>query len=329
MQFSKTIITGLLLPLALLLLPVAGHAEKVNFRIGSASMGSSGYIHWEACAFLSNKYSPNLKTTSLSTGGSTENVMLLDAGKIELAHGTSMEVYSAWEGKKPYRKKMKPWQVFSWTVWSMPMVALKDSGLKSYYDLKSKPISLIKKGSGTEAMYSIIMEEYALLDKVKRNYLSFRDSMNAIVDGLVMAFPGNFPGGKPHPIMIDLASRKPYTVLDLDLEVMKRVNKRNPGIFTNYLPKTAYQGLTKDMASPGFAGIGLSSSAVSDETIYQFTKAVFGHIDELHDISKVSDATTLENATKWLMEGYPVHPGAARYFKETGVWRDELVVGKR
>ena len=61
----------------------------------------------------------------------------------------------------------------------------------------------------------------------------------------------------------------------------------------------------------------------------EFTKAVFDHTDELHSISKVSDATELETATKWLMEGYPVHPGSARYFKEKGVWRDDLTIGKR
>lgn len=312
-----------------MLSPGVAIAEKKIFRIGSASLGSSGYIHWEACAFLANKHTPNLKASSLSTGGSTEDVMLLDQGKIELAHGTGLEIVSAWSGTKPFEKKMEPWQVFSWTVWSLPMVALADSGLNTYYDLKGKSVSLIKKGSGTEAMYRFIMEEYDILKDLKKNYLSFRESMNALVDGLIVAFPGNFPGGKAHPIMIDLASRKRYKVLDLDLEVMKRVNKRNKGIIVTILPKTAYEGLPKDVPSPGVAGIGLSSAAVDDDTIYSFCKAVLDHTDELHTISKVSDATTLENSTKWLMPGYPVHPGAVRYFKEKGVWRDDLIIGKR
>jgi TRAP transporter TAXI family solute receptor len=312
-----------------LLLPQVAMAEKKVFRIGSASLGSSGYIHWEACAFLANKYAPNLKASSLSTGGSTEDVMLQDEGKIELAHGTTMEVVAAWSGTKPYKKKMAPWQVFSWTVWSLPMVVLADSGLETYYDLKGKPVSLIKKGSGTEAMYRFVMEEYGIIKDLKKNYLGFRASMNALADGLIVAFPGNFPGGKQHPIMIDLASRNPYKVLELDLEVMKRVNKRNKGIIVTILPKTAYEGLTKDVPSPGFAGIGLSSAAVDDDTIYSFCKAVLDNIDELHSISKVSDATSLENSTKWLMPGYPVHPGAVRYFKEKGVWREDLMIGKR
>ncbi len=318
-----------LLILVCILLPGYAVAEKKMFRIGSASLGSSGYIHWEACAFLTNKYAPNLKASSMATGGSTEDVILLDDQKIELGHGTSLEVMAAWAGTKPFNRKIEIWQTFSWTAWNLPMVALADSNLKTYYDLKGKQVSLIKKGSGAEAMYRIILEEYGILEDIKKNYLGWRESMNALADKLIVATPGNFPGGKAHPIMIDLASRKPYRVLELDLEVMKRVNKRNGGIIVGMLPKTAYEGLEKDMATPSISGIGLSTSAVDDDTIYAFCKAVLEHTDELHSISKVSDATTLEDSTKWLLPGYPVHPGAVRFFKEKGVWRDDLMIGKR
>jgi TRAP transporter TAXI family solute receptor len=240
-----------------------------------------------------------------------------------------LEVISAHEGIQPFKKKMQPWQVFSWSFFNHPMVALADSGLKTYYDLKGKPVSLIKKGSGAESMFQVVLEEYGILKDLKKNYLSFEDSKDALIDGLIVAFPGNFTGGKPNPIMIDLAARKPYKLLELDLEVMKRVNQRHKGIMVGMLPKAAYEGLTKDTAAPSYPGIGLSSAAVDDDTIYSFCKAVLEHTDEIHSISKVSYATTLENSTKWLVAGYPVHPGAVRYFKEKGVWRDDLVVGKR
>jgi TRAP transporter TAXI family solute receptor len=312
-----------------LLLPGAAAADKKLFRIGSASVGSSGYIHWEACAFLTNKYSAKIKASSLSTGGSTENVILLDEKKIETGHGTSLELVASWAAEKPFTKKIESWQVFAWTDWALPMVALADAPLKTYYDLKGKSVSLIKKGSGTESMYKLILQEYGIFEDIKKNYLSFDDSKDALVDGLVVAFPGNFPDGKPQPIMLDLAARKPYKVLELDLEVMKRVNARNRGIVVVTLPKTAYERLTKDMPSPGLVGIGLSSSHVDDESIYEFCKAVLDHTDELKTISKVSGALTLQNAAKWLIPDYPVHPGAARYFKEKGVWKDNLVIGKR
>jgi len=312
-----------------LVLVTAAFAEKQLFRIGSASVGSSGYIHWEACSFLANKYSQKLKASSLATGGSTESVFLIDEKKIEVGHGTGLEVVASMAGEKPFKKKYEIWQVFAWTNWALPMVALADSSLNTYYDLKGKRVSLIKKGSGTESLYRIVMEEYGLYRDIKKNYLSFDESKDALVDELIVAFPGNFSAGKPNPTMLDLAARKPYKVLELDLEVMKKVNARNKGIVVTILPKTAYAGLKKDMPSPGFVGVGLSSAHVDDDSIYEFCKAVLDHIDELKTISKVSEGITLQNAVNWLVAGYPVHPGAVRYFKEKGVWKDDLIVGKR
>ena len=174
----------------------------------------------------------------------------------------------------------------------------------------------MKKGSGAEHMFSLIMEEYGILGKLKKNYLNWSAGVDALVDGIIKACPGNFPGGKPNPGMLNLASRKPYRALELDLDVMKRVNAKNKGILTVTLPKEAYEGFKADVIAPGIAGCALSTAAVDDDVVYEFCKAVFENTDELYSISKVSDSTKLENAMKWLMPAYPVHPGAARYFKK-------------
>jgi len=303
--------------------------NKIKFVIGSASPGSTGYIHWEACAYLANKYSPNLESSSISTSGSTEDVILLDQGKIQLGHGTSLDIVSAWEGKSPFKNEMHPWQVLPWTYWAQPMVALAESDLETFYDLEGKSVSLIKKGSGTESMYRIILEEYGISDKIRKNYLSFNDSKNALIDGLIVAFPSNFSGGKEPPVLTELAQQKPYKLLKSDLEVMKRVNDRNKGILTFNLLKGSCEGLNEDILVPGMGGIGLSTADVSDEAIYEFVKAVLEHTDELHSISAVSSATTLEYAINGFMLGYPVHPGAAKFFKEKGLWREDLTIGER
>ena len=78
---------------------------------------------------MENKNAPNLKASSLSTGGSMHSTMLVGHGKAELGHGSSLEVISAHEGIRPFKKKTDVWQVFSWTCFMNPMVALADSGL--------------------------------------------------------------------------------------------------------------------------------------------------------------------------------------------------------
>jgi uncharacterized protein len=307
----------------------AAAAEKQTIRIGSASAGSAGYIHFEACSYLVNKFSDTMKASSFATGGSTENIILLDQKKIDIASAGTLDVEAAWKGGTKFKKQIPIWQVMSWTWWALPMITTADSPITTYRDLEGHSVSLVKKGSGAEHMFSIIMEEYGLIDKIKKNYLSWSEGADALVDGLIVACPGNFPGGKPNPLMLNLASRKPYKALEIDPEIMKKANERNKGILTVTLPKEAYKGFSKDVLSPGIAGCALSTADVDDEVVYEFCKAVFEHEDELHSISKVSDSTKLQNALKWLMPAYPVHPGAAKYYKEKGVWNDAFTVGTR
>ena len=73
----------------------------------------------------------------------------------------------------------------------------------------------------------------------------------------------------------------------------------------------------------------MSTAYVSDEMVYELCKAMYEHIDDLHELSAVSGATAKESGMKWLMPDYPVHPGAARYFKEIGIWNDNFKIGKR
>ncbi len=316
--------------IALTALPALGSAqsEKKTMRMGSSSPGSTAYIHFEACSFLVNKHSAAYKASSISTAGSSENVVLLGEGKIDIGSAGTLDVYAAWEGER-WEKVIPVWQVASYTYWPQPMIALAGADVDSVADLAGKPVSLIKKGSGSEYMWRIILEEYGIIDEVKKNYLAWGESYDALADGLIVACPGNYPGGKPNPAMESLATRKEYKALEIDQEVLKRANKRNPGILVTSLSKSAYKGFKEDVPCGGIAGVVLSTAQVDDDLVYEYCKAVFEHTDELHEMSAVSGATTLENATRWLMSEYPVHPGAARYFKEKGVWNENLKIGQR
>ena len=56
---------------------------------------------------------------------------------------------------------------------------------------------------------------------------------------------------------------------------------------------------------------------MKEETVYQMTKAVFENLPDLAAAHAAARSIKLESA----LEGMPVplHPGAARYFKEKGL----------
>ncbi len=327
MKLLKRSIIFVVITAIVLIIPLAATSEKPveekTMRLGSASLGSSGYIQFEAFSYLINEYSDKFKASSISTAGGRENIVLLGEQKIDFGSGGSPELFDAWENNIPI------WQVLSWTYWPQVMLVRADSELNRIEDLKGKSVSLIKKGSGAEFVWNIVFEEYGILDEIKPNYLAWSDSYDALVDGTIVAMPGNYPGGKQHPGMEQMAHQIDYKTLEFDPDIIKRVNKRNPGIIIATLPKTAYKGFKEDMTAPALGGIVISAAHVEDEMVYEFCKAVYEHIDELHELSAVSGATTRESATKWLMPEVPVHPGAARYLKEIGVWNENFKIGKR
>lgn len=308
----------------------AADAEKKNLVIGSATLGSSGYMHWEACAYLVNKYSTALKASSVSTSGSTESVFLLDRKNIHVGHGTSIEVVAGNEGTAPFKKKYPIWQIFGWNENALPAMVLdKNKDIRTYSDLKGRQVCFAKKGSGTESMFTNMFKTLGLYKEVKRSYLGFSAAYDALVDGLVDAAPGNFQGGIPTPAVLDLGARAKYRILSLTEEEMAAIQAKAPFISRIILPRSAYEGMTEDVISPGLPLVGITTPDVEDDVIYEFVKAVLEHTDELHKISVVSAPLTPETAVRMLVPGYPVHPGAVRYYKEKGLWTDNLVEGRR
>ena len=56
---------------------------------------------------------------------------------------------------------------------------------------------------------------------------------------------------------------------------------------------------------------------VSEEAVYQITRAIFENLGSLHEIHRATRELTLETALGGL--GAPLHPGALRYYREQGV----------
>ncbi len=56
---------------------------------------------------------------------------------------------------------------------------------------------------------------------------------------------------------------------------------------------------------------------VSDDDVYELTKAIYENLPFLQGIHKATKAMALEKAIAGLP--VPLHPGAAKYYKEMGI----------
>ena len=78
--------------------------------------------------------------------------------------------------------------------------------------------------------------------------------------------------------------------------------------------------------SPTISGVVGVHPDLDPEICYEITKAIFENEESIRKIGVQLQDINLNFAIDYLLPDYPVNAGAAKYFKEKGVWRDELKI---
>jgi len=288
---------------------------------GSASLGASGYVIIEALTSTLNRNEKSFRSASISTQGSTENLVLLSQKEIHLGQTTSSDLYLAYNGLKPFQKKIDFTQVLSYTYWDLPIGVLKDSPIKKIEDLDGKRVSLGPAGGATVAMWQAIFEQYGI--KVTPIFLPWQGAADALkikqIDAVVIS---HLMGKMPIPAFEELRLSSPYRLLDTDVEKIKRVSEKNHGIIVSKL--TGDQVVN----APGYTGVLVADPELDEELVYKICSILYGKEDAIRKIAKDLEFFRLENAIKMVVPQYPIHKGAVKFYKEKGFWREGLPVSK-
>jgi TRAP transporter TAXI family solute receptor len=103
----------------------AGSAPVSRLTIGTASAGGTFYIIGAGMADILSKQLPNTIAVAEQTGGSVENINLLDNKDLDMAMAPTAIAIPAARGEKPFKKKMA--LMTGWLIYDAPLhiVALK------------------------------------------------------------------------------------------------------------------------------------------------------------------------------------------------------------
>lgn len=297
---------------------VAGVAKAEQF-INILTGGTSG-VYYPLGVALSKIYSDKIAETKVqvqSTKASVENMNLLQAGRGEVAFALGDTVAAAWQGEEEagFKKKLEKLRGLSALYPNViQIVASRDSGIKSLADLKGKRVSVGAPKSGTELNARKVFEAAGLSynDLGKVEYLPFGESVELMKNRQLDATLQS--AGLGVASIRDLATSVPITVVAIPAEV---VNKIGAPYVATTIPKGTYEGQEADVASAAIINYLVTTSDVPDELVYQMTKAMYEAKDQLVAAHAAAKDIKLEEATKGMP--LPLHPGAAKYYKEKGV----------
>lgn len=305
------------------------HAEGADYILATASTGGTYYPVGVALATLTKvKLQPKQKIgmSAINSAGSGENVRLLRENEAQFAILQGLFGYYAWNGLGPVEADGKQedlrsvsmlWQNVEHFVVSKD--AAKTGTVEDLKALEGAKAALGKQNSGT------IGSNRALLGNMGIDQESFFDlmyagygpSVDALQNGQVQfaSTPAGVPVGAVTKLMA--AASDSVQVLDFTDEQMAAANG-DMGLWTRYvIPEGTYPGQTKEIRTVAQPNLLAVRKDVPEEHVYQFTKTVYENLGFLNAIHSATKAMALEKAIGGLP--IPLHPGAARYYKEVGI----------
>jgi len=309
-------LAGLAAAVTLAAAPVAASAQEfINVLTG----GTSG-VYYPMGVALSKIYGEKIagtRPTVQATKASVENLVLLQQGKGEIAFTLGDSLDAAWKGdeeagfKAPLKKLRGVTAIYPNYV---QIVASKDSGIKTLADLKGKRLSVGAPKSGTELNARAILAAAGLSykDLGKIEYLPFAESVELMKNRQLDATLQS--AGLGVASLRDLATSVEITVVEVPAAT---VDKAGSPFIRATIPANTYTGQSAPVQTAAVVNYLVTHEGVKEDLVYQMTKAMFENLGDLAAAHAAGKAIKLESA----LEGMPVplHPGAAKYFKEKGL----------
>ncbi|MFS1907567.1 TAXI family TRAP transporter solute-binding subunit [Vibrio lentus] len=328
MKYNKLVKTLAIAMASIGLISNASAQEERSYILATASTGGTYYPVGVALATLSKvKLAPkqHFSLAAISSAGSGENVKLLNENEAQFAILQGLYGAWAWQGLGPYEKSGSQKQLRSVSMlWQnvehfIVRSDLTETGTMSDLEnLNGKKFSIGKKNSGTENSGRQIMQGLSVNpEQFKLAFMGYGGSASALQNGTIDGM--NTPAGVPVG-----AVTQAFAALGEDIQILSftdaQIKQANGdyNIWTKYeIPANTYPGVDKPIttiAQPNFLAV---REDISEEDVYQLTKAIYENLPFLQGIHKATKAMALEKGIAGLP--VPLHPGAARYYQEVGI----------
>jgi uncharacterized protein len=305
-----------------LLTASAAQAQQKFVTIGTGGVTGVYYAVGGAVCRLVNKdrKSHGIRCSVESTGGSAFNVNTIRAGELDFGMAQSDVQYNSLKGLAAF-KESGPFNdlraVFSVHPEPFTVLARKEANVTKFQELKGKRVNVGNPGSGTRASMEQLLGalSWTLADFSLASELKADEHGPALCDNKIDAF---FYGvGHPSANIQDPTTTCGAKLVSITGPAVDKLVGDNPYYAKVAIPGGLYAGNPEPTETYGVLATMVASAKVPDETVYQIAKAVFENFNEFKSLHPAF--ASLEPA-KMIKDGNsaPLHPGAAKYYKEKG-----------
>ena len=278
----------------------------VALILGTATPGGGFPLYGAAFAEIVNAQEPRVRIETRNTKGSTENVPLLEEGKLDLAL-VAGEIASAALAKPGTRLRIVA------AMYSSPgmLIVRGDSPYRGISDLRGKTVVMGTQASGVTALGRTVLD--SLQVEVKPIFLEkAADGPPMLMDGRADALWG---AGVGWPAFATLAKQGGRFIGPTPEEI-KAILAKNPALQAVTLPAKSYPGQDAPLPSVGSWSYVLATDNLKEDTAFVLARAI--HAAEAQFAARLEQAreTTMVNTMAAAPRPDLLHPGVRRYLRE-------------
>ncbi|MEI7872790.1 MAG: TAXI family TRAP transporter solute-binding subunit [Alphaproteobacteria bacterium] len=310
---------SLLVALPGLALVSAPAVAAAPLKLGTATPGGGFPVYGAAFVNAIKGADPTLEIEEVNTKGSTENVPLLEEGKLDLAlvQGEVAQEVFAGTGRPPTALKVVT------AMYASPgmFVVRGDSRYRRITELKGQPIAWGARGSGLVILGRTVVDGIGL-DPEKDFHSVYLDRAGdgpaMVIDGQVAALWG---GGVRWPGFVAVSnSPAGARFLVPDAGEIDRIVTKYGFLRRLTVPAGMYRSQTEPLLTVGSWSFVLARPGLPDN-VGRRLAAALNKVERLNLQSKQLSETTATNTLAALPRPGTLQPGVEAYYKEIGLLR--------
>jgi TRAP transporter TAXI family solute receptor len=252
------------------------------------------------------------------TLGSVFNIKSIRRGLLKMGLAQSDQAWNAYKGRgewgrKPYEGLRSMFSVHPETVM---LVTRADTGIKSVTDLRGKRVNIGNPGSGHRANAKDVLQIFGIeegKDIITRGFDAQR-AIDALTDKKIDAL--FYTVGNPWKGGVTLAKRTQIRMIPIDGPGIQQFVASREAYVMTVISGGIYQGVDEDVPTYAVKAVLVTRDKESEEVVYNVVKTVFENLDRFRKMNATFASLQPQDMLKGL--AVPLHPGAARYYKEQG-----------
>jgi uncharacterized protein len=281
---------------------------------------SGGTFQYYASAIATIGQKQGQKLLARSSGGSIENIRLVNTQRADFAVAYSGHVYAGANGTlKNDESQYNDVLVMAYLYGAPAQLVVKvNDDINQPLDLVGKRVGVGNAGSGAAANAEIYFSSLGIWDKMDREFLGYRNAATAMQNGQLDAF-WVFTG-YPSASILEVAMQTEIKLLETySAGEAVGLFQNNPFFTAVTVPANTYKGQTQDIASFQDGALLVANAKVPDEVVHQILISMYNTegLEYLVSVHNSAKSMSIETGLKGVVT--KIHPGAVKFWQEKGL----------